>query len=51
MKDEIRKSDECDMEGFSRPEGIEKTIAIPGDRWRLQTAKQEGDKMSKQFFL
>ena len=29
--------------------GSENTIAIPGDRWWAQTAKQEGDKTSKTF--
>ena len=28
---------------------LEKTIAILGDRWWLQTAKQDGDRISKQF--
>ena len=30
---EMRKAGECDMEGFSRLESREKTIAIVGDRW------------------
>ena len=37
------------MEKFGRLESSEKTIAILGDRWWPQTAKQEGDKISKQF--
>ena len=39
----------CDMERFGRLQRDEKTIATPGDRWWLQTAKQEGDRISKQF--
>ena len=37
------------MEQFGRLEGSEKTIAILGDRWWPQTAKQDGDRSSKQF--
>ena len=44
----MRKLDERDMEEFGRQESSEKTIAVLGDRWP-QTAKQEGDRMSKQF--
>ena len=41
--------DECDTEKFGtqRVSSSNKTIAIPGDRWRRQTAKLEGDKRSK----
>ena len=39
----------CDMEEFGRLESSEKTIAILGDRWWPQTAKQDGDRTSKQF--
>ena len=46
---EIRKSDVCDMEEFGILESSEKTIAILGDRWWLQTAKQDWDRISKQF--
>ena len=46
---EMRKLDERDMEEFGRPESREKTIAILGDMWWPQTAKQEGDRISKQF--
>ena len=42
---EMRKIDECDMEKFSTLDISEKTIAILGDRWWPQTAKQEGDKI------
>ena len=39
---EMRKVDECDMEKFGTLDSSEKTIAILGDRWWPQTAKQEG---------
>ena len=45
----MRKLDVCDMEEFGRLESSEKTIAILGDRWWPQTAKQDGDRTSKQF--
>ena len=45
----MRKIDECDMENFGTVESIEKMIAILGDRWWPQTAKQEGIKISKKF--
>ena len=48
MLDEMRKIDECDMDKFGTLDRSEKTIAILGDRWP-QTAKQEGDKISKKF--
>ena len=34
---------------YTRYCSSEKTIAILGDRWWAQTAKQEGDKISKTF--
>ena len=37
------------MEKFGRLESSEKTIAILGDRWWPQTAKQDVDRISKQF--
>ena len=46
--EETRKLDVCDMEEFSKLKSSEKTIAILGDRWWPQTAKQDGDKISKQ---
>ena len=49
MLEEMRTLDECDMEEFSRLESSEKEIAILGDRCWPQTAKQDGDRMSKQF--
>ena len=45
----MRKLDVCDMEEFGRLESIENTIAILGYRWWPQTAKQDGDRISKQF--
>ena len=47
MRLEMRQLDECDMEKFCRLESSEKTIAIVGDRWWPQSAKQEGDRISK----
>ena len=49
LDEEMRKLDVCDMEEFSRLERSEKTIAILGDRWWPQTAKQDGDRISKRF--
>ena len=46
--EEMRETDECDMEKFGTLDSSDKTIGILGDRWP-QTAKQEGDKMSKKF--
>ena len=46
---EMRKIDECDMEKFCTLDSSEKTIAILGDTWWPQTAKQEGDAISKAF--
>ena len=42
--EETRQLDDCDMEKFSKLDNSEKTIAILGDRWWPQKAKQEGDK-------
>ena len=39
----------CNMEEFGRLESSEKTIAILGDKWWPQTAKEDGDRISKQF--
>ena len=42
--------DECDMDKFGTLDSNEeRSIAILGDRWWPQTAKQQGDKMSKKF--
>ena len=48
-EEEIKNVDVYDMEGFGRLESSEETIAILGGRWWLQTAKQDGDRISKQF--
>ena len=47
----MRKIDEGDREklGTTTVDTSERTIAILEDRWWPQTAKQEGDKMSKMF--
>ena len=47
--EETTKLDECDTEEFGRLESSEKMIAILGDRWWPQTAKQDGDRISKHF--
>ena len=44
----MRKLDVC-WKNLVDYESSEKTIAILGDRWCPQTAKQDGDKISKQF--
>ena len=51
LVEEMRKFDECDMQAFGRLESSEKAIAIVGDRWWSETAKQEGDRIIKQFIL
>ena len=43
----MRKIDECDMEKFDTLDSSDETIAVLGDRWWPQTAKQQGDKISK----
>ena len=49
LEEEMRKIDECDIEQFGTLNSSEKTLAILGDRWWPQAAKQEGDKISKRF--
>ena len=49
LEEEMRKSGVCDMEEFGRLESSEKTIVILEDRWWPQTAKQDGDRISKHF--
>ena len=49
LVEEMRKFDECDMQAFGRLESSEKAIAIVGDRWWSETAKQERNRISKQF--
>ena len=43
----MRKLDVRDVELFGKLESSEKTIAILGDRWWPQKAKQDGDRISK----
>ena len=45
----MRKLDVRDMEEFGRLDSSEKMTAILGDRWWLQTAKQDRDRINKQF--
>ena len=47
LEEGMRKLDVCDTEGLGRLESSEKTIAILGDRWWPQTAKQNRDRISK----
>ena len=49
--EEMRKFDECGMEVFGRLDCSEKTIDILGNRWWPQTAKQDGDRISKPFYV
>ena len=49
LEEGMGKLDVCDMEELGRLESSEKTTAILGDRWWPQTAKQDGDRISKQF--
>ena len=46
----MRKLVVCDIEEFGRLESSEKTIAILGDMWWQQTAKQDGDRINKNSF-
>ena len=46
---EMRDMNEDGMKSFEALDRREKTIAILGDRWWPQTAKQEGDKICKRF--
>ena len=47
--EDMSEIDVFDMEEFGRLESSEKTIAILGDSWWPQTAKQDGANISKQF--
>ena len=51
LEKEMMKLDVCDMEEICKLliESNEKTVAILGDRWWPQTAKQDGDRISIQF--
>ena len=42
----MRKLNVFDMGGFGRLESGKKMIAVVGDRWWPQTAKQDGDRIS-----
>jgi len=48
LEQEMREIDERDMEEFSTLDS-EKMIAILGDRWWPQGAKQQGDMISKKI--
>ena len=49
MLEKMKKMAEYDIHEFGTLDSSERTIAILGDRWWPQTAKQEGDKISKTF--
>ena len=49
LEGEMRDMNEDGMKSFEALGSREKTIAILGDRWWPQTAKQEGDKICKRF--
>ena len=50
LEEEVREIDERDMEEFGTLDSGEKTVAILGDKWWPQAAKQEeGVKTSKTF--
>ena len=51
FKEEMGKMDACDMENGGTLDSSENTIAILGDRWWPQAAKQKGNKISKSFFV
>ena len=46
LKEDMKKIGECGLERWGTLNTSEKTIAIPGDGWWPQTAKQEGGKIS-----
>ena len=48
---EMRKMDKCNVEIFSTLDSSEKTIAILGDRWWEQKAKQERDMLDKYMYV
>ena len=47
----MRELDESDMDRFVTLDSSEKTIDVPGDRWRPQATKQEGGKISKTLYF
>ena len=49
LEGEMRELDKSGMKSFDALDSREKTIAILGDRWWPQTAKQDGDKICRRF--
>ena len=49
LEGEMRDLDKSGMKSFDASDSREKTIAILGDRWWPQTAKQDGDKVCSRF--
>ena len=49
VETEMTEIYECDMEEFDTLDSSDKTIAILGDRWWPQAAKQEGYKIGSKF--
>ena len=50
LEGEMRDVNEGGMESLDALDSREKTIAVLGDRWWPQTAKQDGDKICRRFF-
>ena len=46
FEEEMRQFNACDTEEFGRQKCSDKSIAILGDRWRPQTAKQDKGEMT-----
>ena len=51
LEEETRNIDERNMKKFGTLDSSEKLIAITGNRWWPQTAKQEGDNISKKLSM
>ena len=49
LEEEMREIEECDIEKYSKVDRSEKPIAILGDRWWPQAAKQDRDRISQKF--
>ena len=49
LEEEMREVKEGGIKSIDALDSREKTIAILGDRWWPQTAKQDGDKICKRF--
>ena len=49
LEEEMRETDECDMEELGTLDSSEKAIAFLGDRWWPPAAKQEGDNTSEKL--